>query len=74
MKGVHHLCSSCNKLCEEEEQGSSAELELVRGFSNSVDGRVVLCPRDHIDTDGMYAGRHCYKDLGPEEQAKVGWI
>ena len=41
------------------------------GFPQRLVGPVVLTPRANIDTDGIYAGRHCYEDLGPDAQAKV---
>jgi homoaconitate hydratase len=51
--------------------GSGSRVEIVPDFPPHLSGPVVLTPRANIDTDGIYAGKHCYEDLGPEAQAKV---
>ena len=47
--------------------GTSAE----PGFPESVRGRLVYCPDDDINTDGMYPGKYTYQDMPEAEMAKV---
>lgn len=50
---------------------SEGGVAIVPGFPTRLVGPVVLTPRANIDTDGIYAGRHCYEDLDAAAQAKV---
>lgn len=50
---------------------SEGGVAIVPGFPTRLAGPVVLTPRANIDTDGIYAGRHCYEDLDAAAQAKV---
>lgn len=51
--------------------GCGSGVAIVPGFPMRVAGPVVLAPRANIDTDGIYAGRHCYEDLDAAAQARV---
>eukprot|EP00043_Microstomoeca_roanoka_P016781 m.173102 g.173102 ORF g.173102 m.173102 type:complete len:138 (-) comp16525_c0_seq3:420-833(-) len=42
------------------------------GFPRSINGRVVICADDNINTDGIYPGKYTYReDIDPATQAKV---
>ena len=49
----------------------SGGMEVAEGFPPRMDGELVFCASDNIDTDGIYAGRHCYEDLDARAQAAV---
>ncbi len=52
------------------EQGS--EVSLLAGFPQVLEGELLLCDVDNLNTDGIYAGKWTYKDdMGPEDQASV---
>jgi homoaconitate hydratase len=50
----------------------SSEVKLLPNFPKSLKGRLVFCPPDNLNTDGIYAGKWTYKDdMGPADQAAV---
>jgi homoaconitate hydratase len=49
-----------------------ASVEIMAGFPPSVRGRVLFIDKDNLNTDGIYAGKHTYRDdLTPEQMAAV---
>eukprot|EP01065_Artemidia_motanka_P004261 TRINITY_DN1203_c0_g1_i1.p1 TRINITY_DN1203_c0_g1~~TRINITY_DN1203_c0_g1_i1.p1 ORF type:complete len:687 (+),score=220.58 TRINITY_DN1203_c0_g1_i1:64-2124(+) len=47
------------------------EVELLEGFPETLTGQLVWCPEDNLNTDGIYAGKHTYAELTPEEMGQV---
>jgi len=46
----------------------SSSSSIVAGFPESQRSEAVFCPQDNLDTDGIYAGTHTYReDFGPAE-------
>ncbi len=51
---------------------SDVSVEIIDGFPRSVRGRVLFVDKDNLNTDGIYAGKHTYRDdLTPEQMAAV---
>jgi homoaconitate hydratase len=51
---------------------SDVLVEIIAGFPPSVRGRVLFVDKDNLNTDGIYAGKHTYRDdLMHEEMAAV---
>jgi homoaconitate hydratase len=50
---------------------SSSITTIIKGFPPLLRGTVLLTPQANIDTDGIYAGKHCYEDLDSHAQASV---
>ncbi len=50
--------------CEDKfpDEKASASVEIVPGFCESVAGEVIFCHQDNLDTDGIFAGTHTYKE------------
>src|SRR5216117_3553574 len=47
-------------------------VEIIAGFPPSVRGRVLFIDKDNLNTDGIYAGKHTYRDdMTPEQMAAV---
>jgi homoaconitate hydratase len=47
-------------------------VEIIAGFPSSVRGRVLFIDKDNLNTDGIYAGKHTYRDdMTPEQMAEV---
>lgn len=44
---------------------------LLVNFPKSITGRLLVCPEDNLNTDGIYPGKYTYQELPLEEQAKV---
>ena len=51
---------------------SAGSVEIIAGFPASVRGRVLFLDKDNLNTDGIYGGKHTYRDdMTPEEMAAV---
>src|SRR6266850_1587773 len=49
-----------------------ASVEIMAGFPPSVRGRDLFIDKDNLNTDGIYAGKHTYRDdMTPEQMAAV---
>src|SRR6266536_5718182 len=47
-------------------------VEIIEGFPSSVCGRVLFIDKNNLNTDGIFAGKHTYRDdITPEEMAAV---
>ena len=50
----------------------SKKVEIIGGFPESIEGEVIFCHQDNLNTDGIYPGKYTYvDDITPEQQAKV---
>jgi homoaconitate hydratase len=50
----------------------AGSVEIVEGFPERVEGRLVLVPQDNLNTDGIYAKDYTYReDVTPELMAQV---
>jgi homoaconitate hydratase len=48
------------------------EVKIVSGFSEVVEGELIYCHQDNLNTDGIYPGKYTYiDDFTPEQQAQV---
>jgi homoaconitate hydratase len=56
-----------------EKTGKAASTTtIIDGFPSSVEGDLVFCHMDNLNTDGIYPGKYTYKDdFTPEQQAEV---
>ncbi len=51
---------------------AASKVEVIDGFPPVVRGRTLFLDRDHLNTDGIYAGKHTYNEaITPAEMAKV---
>ena len=51
---------------------ADVSVEIIAGFPPSVRGRVLFIDKDNLNTDGIFAGKHTYRDdITPEEMAAV---
>ncbi len=49
-----------------------AQVTILDGFPVKIEGELIFCPQDNMNTDGIYPGKYTYKDdITPEEQAQV---
>ncbi len=52
--------------------GERETVAILEGFPERIEGRVVLVPRDNLNTDGIYGKDYTYRDdMTPEEMARV---
>ncbi len=48
------------------------EVKIIDGFPEIIEGDILYCPQDNMNTDGIYPGKYTYNDdFTPEDQAKV---
>jgi homoaconitate hydratase len=53
-------------------QGEAETMRIVNGFPATVEGDVIFCHQDNLNTDGIYPGKYTYiDDFTPEQQASV---
>src|SRR2546425_5469052 len=56
----------------EKKSRPAASVQIMEGFPSSVRGRVLFIDKDNLNTDGIYAGKHTYRDdMTPEQMAEV---
>src|SRR5438477_5528893 len=56
----------------EKKPQSTSSVEIINGFPPSVRGRILFIDKDNLNTDGIYAGKHTYRDdMTAEEMAVV---
>jgi homoaconitate hydratase len=46
-------------------------VEIMDGFPEKIEGRLVFVPRENLNTDGIYGKEHTYQDRTPEQMAAV---
>jgi homoaconitate hydratase len=47
-------------------------VKTIPGFPEIVEGELIFCPQDNLNTDGIYPGKYTYiDDFTPEQQAQV---
>ncbi len=56
----------------EKKSRSAGSVQIMEGFPSSVRGRVLFIDKDNLNTDGIYAGKHTYRDdMTPAQMAAV---
>jgi homoaconitate hydratase len=56
----------------EKKSRPAASVQIMKGFPSTVRGRVLFIDKDNLNTDGIYAGKHTYRDdMTPEQMAAV---
>jgi homoaconitate hydratase len=56
----------------EKKSRSAGSVQIMEGFPSCVRGRVLFIDKDNLNTDGIYAGKHTYRDdMMPEQMAAV---
>lgn len=55
-----------------EEEDASTGISVLDGFPQSIEGELILCDADNINTDGIYPGKYTYQDdVSKEQMAEV---
>src|SRR4029077_1831776 len=52
----------------EKKSRPAASVQIMEGFASSVRGRGLLIDKDNLNTDGIYAGKHTYRDDMTQDQ------
>lgn len=55
-----------------KKEGAKSSVRIIQGFSPQVEGELIFCHQDNLNTDGIYPGKYTYNDdMTPQDQAKV---
>ncbi len=55
-----------------QKAGVSGTVRVLDGFPEKIEGEVIFCHQDNLNTDGIYPGKYTYiDDFTPEQQAEV---
>ena len=47
-------------------------VKIIDGFPEIMEGDLIFCPQDNLNTDGIYPGKYTYNDdFSPADQARV---
>ncbi|MFQ5603996.1 MAG: homoaconitase [bacterium] len=56
----------------ERPQRAGSCIKIIAGFPESLQGALLFCHQDNLNTDGIYPGKYTYiDDFTPEQQAQV---
>ncbi len=56
----------------ENDGGVAPAVKILKGFPTRLEGELVFCHQDNLNTDGIYPGKYTYiDDFTPEQQAGV---
>ena len=56
----------------EKKARSAGSVQIMEGFPSRVRGRILFIDKDNLNTDGIYAGKHTYRDdMTPDQMAAV---
>ncbi len=51
---------------------SKSQITIISGFPAYLEGELIFCHQDNLNTDGIYPGKYTYNDdMTPDDQAKV---
>ncbi len=56
----------------EPPEQQAVKVNIIEGFPPAIEGDIIYCYQDNMNTDGIYPGKYTYiDDFKPEDQAKV---
>jgi homoaconitate hydratase len=60
------------KIEETKKERKTSEVSIFSGFPEKIAGKIIFCPKDNLNTDGIYPGKYTYQDdITFEQQADV---
>ena len=52
--------------------GSKPSVKIIDGFPTQIEGEIIFCHQDNLNTDGIFPGKYTYiDDFTPQQQAEV---
>ena len=55
-----------------KKEAAKSTVRIINGFNSQIEGELIFCHQDNLNTDGIYPGKYTYNDdMTPEDQAKV---
>ncbi|MBN2781041.1 MAG: homoaconitase [Candidatus Marinimicrobia bacterium] len=60
------------EITEHPKNAAPSATDILPGFPEALSGRLLFCPQDNLNTDGIYPGKYTYIDtMTDEQQAQV---
>lgn len=53
---------------QQEKSDAAGSVDILEGFPTSIQGELILCDADNINTDGIYPGKYTYQDDVPKSK------
>jgi homoaconitate hydratase len=68
---VHRPINGSIKV-NEKKADKKASVRIIEGFTSVVEGELIFCHQDNLNTDGIYPGKYTYNDdMTQQQQAEV---
>lgn len=59
-------------ISHEKKSFKTAKVRIIEGFPEKIEGELIFCHQDNLNTDGIYPGKYTYiDDFTPQQQAQV---
>ncbi|QQS37698.1 MAG: homoaconitase [Ignavibacteriales bacterium] len=56
----------------EKKSGAKSSVKIIEGFKPVIEGELIFCHQDNLNTDGIYPGKYTYNDdMTAQQQAEV---
>ena len=56
----------------EKKSSAKTSVKIIDGFKPVIEGELIFCHQDNLNTDGIYPGKYTYNDdMTPQQQAEV---
>lgn len=56
----------------EKKSDKKSSVKIIKGFKPVIEGELIFCHQDNLNTDGIYPGKYTYNDdMTPQQQADV---
>lgn len=56
----------------EKKNAVKSSVKIIEGFKPVIEGELIFCHQDNMNTDGIYPGKYTYNDdMTPQQQAEV---
>ncbi|MDZ7624854.1 MAG: hypothetical protein U5J96_10505 [Ignavibacteriaceae bacterium] len=67
----HRPINGSIKINEKKSHKKTA-VKIIKGFKPVIEGELIFCHQDNLNTDGIYPGKYTYNDdMTPQQQAEV---
>jgi homoaconitate hydratase len=69
---LDNMVESAEQTLGDQETGNEKATDVYPGFPEKVEGEIIFCDADNINTDGIYPGKYTYQDnVSVDTMAKV---
>ncbi|MCU0413104.1 MAG: homoaconitase [Ignavibacteriaceae bacterium] len=71
-KNKEHRPLKGSIIVNERKADKKSFVKIIKGFKPVIEGELIFCHQDNLNTDGIYPGKYTYNDdMTPQQQAEV---